>query len=82
VSAPPQAGRSRLVRTRATRLHPDLEVDFLNQKTLLLRLIAERLKLADRTPAAAALDEQITKAKALVRSYRILKLYEGYEREG
>jgi hypothetical protein len=45
-------------------MHPDLEEDFLNQKTLLLRLIAERLSLADGAAAAAELDEQIVKVKS------------------
>ena len=53
-------------------MHPDQEVDFLNQKTLLLRLIAERLDLADGTPAAAELDEQIVKVKELVGSYQTI----------
>jgi hypothetical protein len=42
-------------------MRPDLEVNFLNQKTLLLRLIAERLGLADGTAAATELEEQIVK---------------------
>ena len=59
-------------------MHPDHEADLLNQEILLLRLIGERRAVADGTQAAARLDEQITKTKELIRSYRIMKWYESY----
>jgi hypothetical protein len=58
------------------RMRPDLEADFRNQEALLLRLIAERLEVADGTPAAEELDQQIAKVKGLVRSYQTVKWYE------
>jgi hypothetical protein len=54
-----------------------MEEDFLNQKTLLLRLMAERLSSADGTPAAAELEEQIVKVKEIVHSYQTVKWHEG-----
>jgi hypothetical protein len=54
-------------------MHPNLEADFRNQQTLLLRLIAERLELCDGTPAAEEVDQRIAQAKALVHSYQAIK---------
>jgi hypothetical protein len=58
-------------------MHPDLEADFRNQPTLLLRLIAERRQLPDGGRAAEEIDRLIAKVKELVRSYQTVKWYEG-----
>ena len=58
-------------------MHPDLEADFRNQQTLLLRLIAERRQLPDGTLAAEQIDRLIAKVKELVRAYQTVKRYEG-----
>jgi len=58
-------------------VRPDLETDFRNQQVLLLSLIADRLDVADETLAAQEIERQITKTKALVRSYQTVKWFEG-----
>jgi hypothetical protein len=55
------------------KMHPNLEVDFRNQQTSLLRLIAERLDLQDGTTAAEEVDQQIAQAKDRVHSYQAIK---------
>jgi hypothetical protein len=54
-------------------MRPDLEADFRNQRVLLLRLIADRLEVADGTSVAEELDQQIAKVKGLVGSYQTVK---------
>ena len=58
-------------------MRPDLEADFRNQQALLLRLTAERLEVADGTPVAEELDQQIARITGIVRSYQTVKWYEG-----
>jgi hypothetical protein len=57
-------------------MHPNLEADFRQQQTLLLRLIQERHELVNGAPAANEVDRNIAKARDLMRSYRTIKWYE------